>query len=77
MRKFYVAASAVVIVLAFASPAFAVTSVTAPTLDPGAYASGVLSALSNNLVALFTIGGIMAGVGGVIALTRRFGRLGR
>lgn len=53
----------------------AATSVTAPTLDPGAYAQGVLNAFSANMVALFTIGGILAGVGGVIALVRKFGRL--
>lgn len=77
VKRLYVFGSVVMVALALAAPSFAVTSVTAPTLDPGAYASGVISALSANLGALFLIGGIMAGIGGVIGLTRRFGRLGR
>jgi hypothetical protein len=76
LRKLYVSAFvASVAVLALASNALAATSVSAPTLDPGAYADGVLDALTANLTALFVIGGIFAGIGGVIALTRRFGRV--
>lgn len=76
LRKLYVSAFvASIAVLAFASSAFAVTSVTPPTLDPGAYADGVIDSLSANLVPLFTVGGIMAGIAAVIALTRRFAKL--
>jgi hypothetical protein len=71
----YVVGAVASLALLLVGNASAATSVTAPTLDPGAYFKGIVDAFSANQTALFIAAGVLAGVGAVIGVMRKLGRL--